>query len=98
MATNSIGLGVVRESSEVCTPSTTLIRKPLGRKTAARRLALDVCVMCGADARHRHHINSDTQDNCPANLAGLCIPCHQLAHGILKVRASASWRNARNLR
>ena len=46
---------------------------------AIRKAALErepLCRQCGAPANEVDHINRDTSNNLPDNLAALCKPCH----------------------
>ncbi len=54
-----------------------------GRSHARRRfdLAGIACQRCGArPARQRHHVDRDPQNNDPANVEMLCVPCHRAEH------------------
>jgi len=39
------------------------------------------CEICGAKARHIHHIDGDQNDQQAENLLAVCVSCHRLVHG-----------------
>jgi hypothetical protein len=55
-------------------------------RTRARRAYPQVgpCARCGSDTAERHHIDDDTRNNSPENIAILCRRCHMLADGRLE--------------
>ena len=56
------------------------------RKAVLEREPL--CRQCGAPANEVDHINGDTSNNLPSNLAPLCKPCHS---------AKSLWENRQEL-
>jgi 5-methylcytosine-specific restriction endonuclease McrA len=54
------------------------------RRRANRLYALGACEDCGAPATERHHIDADTGNNRPENIARLCYRCHRTRDGRLE--------------
>jgi len=46
------------------------------KKNLIRARDSHVCVICGAEAKHVHHIDYDKQNCADSNLVSLCISCH----------------------
>jgi hypothetical protein len=53
-----------------------------GRKRAQRAYPQRPCQECGTTEKRidRHHVNGDTLDNSPENVALLCSTCHTKRH------------------
>ena len=51
-----------------------------GRTRALRKYEAKSCSKCKAKKAERHHINEDTSNNEPSNIAILCRKCHMAAH------------------
>lgn len=56
-----------------------------GGRARAERLYRDIgaCGNCGNGRAERHHINGNTADNRPTNIALFCRPCHMAEDGRL---------------
>lgn len=56
-----------------------------GGRTRALRAYRDIgpCSKCGAEKSERHHVDGDTSNNDPTNIAILCRRCHMDADGRL---------------
>ena len=65
-----------------------------GRKRAGHRFSLGPCQSCGQPATDRHHIDGNTFNNAPENVAKLCRRCHMIADG----RAESFPQRARDRR
>ena len=53
-----------------------------GRSRAIRRYPnIGPCIACGDTPAERHHINGNTADNEPDNIAIICRRCHMKADG-----------------
>jgi hypothetical protein len=91
-ARSGVGYGK-REFFELSTATTTDsdLPKARGRQRAARVLLLTFCVACGNPAKERHHKDGDVRNSADGNLTGLCLDCHDAAHGTQK--ASVAWRS-----
>jgi len=72
--------------------------KQAGHKRAQTLYPLGVCEWDGCDkgAAHRHHVDGNTLNNEPANIARLCVRHHLEAHGSLE-RFSKIARGRRKL-
>jgi len=57
------------------------------RERAQKLYLLAACEICGAKAVDRHHIDGDTGNNTPENIARLCRRCHMTVDGRLAVFA-----------
>lgn len=55
---------------------------PAGGRFRARRLyELRPCDLCGGEAKDRHHVDGDTNNNAPENIQVLCRSCHMKVDG-----------------
>jgi hypothetical protein len=54
-----------------------------GRTRAIREYPPGPCTRCGDPKGERHHVNGDTSDNRPENIAMLCRRCHMATDGRL---------------
>ncbi len=57
--------------------------KAAKRQRAVRQYALGQCERCERPAVDRHHVDGDTGNNGPENIARLCRRCHEAADGRL---------------
>ena len=56
-----------------------------GRSRAIRKYpTIGACQLCAAKRAERHHIDGNTANNDPSNIAIVCRKCHMLADGRLK--------------
>lgn len=67
-----------------------LASKTAKRKRARRMYSLGSCQDCGAEATDRHHIDDNTGNNAPENIAILCRRCHMKRDGRLAALAACS--------
>jgi DNA-binding CsgD family transcriptional regulator len=76
------------------------IVRSTGHARARRRYDLDQCEADGCEARavDRHHIDGNTANNSPDNIARLCRRCHMKADGRLDTLAEGRKVSARRKR
>ena len=62
---------------------------PTTKRGRARALyPLSSCERCGGKATERHHIDGDTGNNEPSNIARLCTKCHMTVDGRIAAAAA----------
>jgi 5-methylcytosine-specific restriction endonuclease McrA len=68
---------------------------PKGGRKRAKRLypTVGACQSCGGPDAERHHIDEDTANNAPDNIAILCRRCHMQQDGRLDAAREAARRN-----
>lgn len=70
-----------------------LISEKGGRKRALRMYPdLGPCSLCGAPKAERHHIDANTANNDPSNIAVLCRRCHMETDGRLDAVIARPYR------
>uniref|UniRef100_A0A6M3J879 Putative homing endonuclease n=1 Tax=viral metagenome TaxID=1070528 RepID=A0A6M3J879_9ZZZZ len=65
-----------------------------GRSRATRRYPdIGPCWLCGSEPAERHHIDGDTANNSPSNIAIVCRKCHMASDGRLDEFRELARRN-----